>query len=57
MISTMRWEGYVACKEIEQCARSFGRKVETEGPLGRNGCGWDQDIKTRVNKQYGRARI
>lgn len=53
----MRWEGYVACKEIEQCARSFGRKVETEGPLGRTGCGWDQDIKTQVNKQHGRARI
>jgi len=53
----MRWEGYVACKEIEQGARSFGRKVETEGSLERTGYGWDQDIKTQVNKQYGRARI
>lgn len=53
----MRWDGYVAFKKSEQCARSFGRKVETVGHLGRNGCGWDQDIKTQVNKQHGRARI
>jgi len=53
----MRWEGYVAFKKTEQCTRSFGSKVETEGPLGRTGCGWDQDIKTQVSKQYGRARI
>jgi hypothetical protein len=46
----MRLEGYVACKETEQCARSFGRKDEMEGPLGRTGRGWDQDIKTKVNK-------
>jgi hypothetical protein len=53
----MRWEGYVACMETEQYARSFGRKVETKGPLGITGCGWNQDTKTNVNKQIGRTRI